>query len=154
MHPVIYIVGVVAVLGAVFMPRIALGYIKGVPVKLTVADIGGGKVLRADAAAEFDRMQRAALSQGVPLRVNSAFRTMQEQESLWERYMAGEGNIAAKPGFSNHQNGLAVDIEVQRSTRSVTYKWLAENAATYGFDNAEGSRIGEPWHWVYTRGLS
>ncbi len=53
----------------------------------------------------------------------------------------------ARPGFSNHESGLAVDFTYQGSTiksrASPAFKWLARNAARYGFKNLPT----EPWHW-------
>ena len=64
----------------------------------------------------------------------------------------------AKPGTSEHQLGLAVDInqEGTRSTASQVYSWLEEHAWEYGFIQRypEGkSQItgitNEPWHYRY-----
>lgn len=77
----------------------------------------------------------------------------------------------AFPGFSNHQNGLAVDLHAKEDSaprlvastskaligdtgltniqlwcQSWTFRWLAENASTFGFVQAP---IDEPWHWEY-----
>ena len=39
---------------------------------------------------------------------------MGEQQRLWNAYQNGTGNLAAYPGHSNHQNGVALDIDVAR----------------------------------------
>lgn len=55
----------------------------------------------------------------------------------------------ALPGASRHQQGLAVDFRsggsLIKDTGSVCYKWLSQNAGTFGFRNLEIGR--EPWHW-------
>ena len=54
---------------------------------------------------------------------------------------------AAKPGYSNHGWGLAVDISGTGGYGGATYKWLNANAPSYGFDDGVS---GEPWHWEWT----
>lgn len=128
----------------------AIAYSGGKPVKIELKSIGGGYQLRADAATDFIRMKGAAAAQGVLLYVNSAFRSMGEQESLFAKFEAGTGALAAKPGYSNHQSGIAVDIDVDNSPAHPTYQWLAANAARYGFINT-GKSFSPPeyWHWEY-----
>lgn len=106
-----------------------------------------GRPVEAQTAAQFLRMRAAAAAQGVALRVSSGFRTWAQQLQLYARYLAG-GDQAAKPGWSNHQNGVALDIEVGRSFTSKAYLWLAANAARYGFKNTGATfKQPEPWHW-------
>ncbi len=56
----------------------------------------------------------------------------------------------ARPGTSQHEVGLAIDITVNgriiRSRSSAAFQWLAANAASYGFYNLPS----EPWHWSTT----
>jgi LAS superfamily LD-carboxypeptidase LdcB len=125
--------------------RAITGYVNGVPRQITVSSIGGGKELRSDAAAAFNRMSAAARSAGVNLTVNSAFRTMEQQRALYQAYLNGTGNLAAKPGYSNHQGGIALDINVG-GTGTATYRWLAANASRFGFQRTVPS---EPWHWEF-----
>ncbi|MCP3937662.1 MAG: hypothetical protein GY708_20095 [Actinomycetia bacterium] len=53
----------------------------------------------------------------------------------------------ARPGYSNHERGLAVDFTAGgraiTSRSTAAFKWLAANAAKYGFYNLPS----EPWHW-------
>jgi len=125
--------------------RAVKGYVNGVARDITVSPIAGGKEMRSDAAAAFNRMHAAAKAAGINLHVNSAFRTMEEQRALYQKYLNGTGNLAAKPGYSNHQGGIAVDINVG-GTGTSTYKWLANNASRFGFVRTVPS---EPWHWEY-----
>jgi peptidoglycan hydrolase-like protein with peptidoglycan-binding domain len=125
--------------------RVVTGYVNGVPRQITVASIPGGKQLRSDAAAAFTRMHAAAQRAGINLTVNSAFRTMEEQRVLYQKYLNGTGNLAAKPGYSNHQGGIALDLNVG-GTGTSTYRWLAAHAKEYGFARTVPS---EPWHWEF-----
>jgi len=88
---------------------------------------------------------------GKTLQVNSGFRTYKQQEearAYWTKQ--GEPSKAARPGFSRHQNGIAVDINTDGSKPpgylTSVYLWLRENAPQYGFVRTVRS---EPWHWVY-----
>lgn len=53
----------------------------------------------------------------------------------------------ARPGFSMHERGLAIDFmangQLILSRNNVGYRWLAANAARFGFYNLPS----EPWHW-------
>ncbi len=118
------------------------GYSAGNPTEIELSSIGRGFMLRTDAAKAFLRMYAAAAKEGEILSVNSAFRSMTEQTDLYNRYLAGTGNLAAPPGFSNHQSGIAVDIHVDSNISN----WLDRNAASFGFRRTVSS---EPWHWEY-----
>lgn len=127
--------------------KVVTGYVNGTPRNITVASVPNGKVLRSDAAAAYNRMYADARAAGITLKVNSGFRTMAEQQALYRAYQNGTGNLAAKPGYSNHQGGIAVDINVG-GTGTSTYRWLAANASKYGFARTVPS---EPWHWEFRR---
>jgi len=125
--------------------RVVTGYVNGVPRQITLGKVPGGKELRSDAAAAYTRMHAAAARAGINLHLNSGFRSMAEQQELYRKYLNGTGNLAAKPGYSNHQGGIATDINVG-GTGTATYKWLAAHAAEYGFKRTVPS---EPWHWEF-----
>ncbi|MGA4507439.1 peptidoglycan-binding protein [Propionibacteriaceae bacterium G1746] len=78
---------------------------------------------------------------------SSAYRTYDEQVYFWNLYLSGKGNLAARPGTSNHGWGLAVDIGVA-PYGSTKYNWLNANAGRWGFNDDVS---GEPWHWAYQR---
>lgn len=124
------------------------GYVRGQPQTFNVSSVGNGEVLRSDAAAAFLAMQRDARAAGINISAGSGFRTNEEQIELYRRYMNGTGNEAARPGYSNHQGGVAMDIKGVGSYGSAAYKWLKANAGRYGFVDDVG---GEYWHWHYTR---
>ncbi|MCP3101682.1 M15 family metallopeptidase [Myxococcus sp. K15C18031901] len=106
----------------------------------------GGERLHRDAALAYQRMAQAAETDGVRLRVTSGYRSPREQRWLYEQYRKGKGNKAARPGRSNHQRGLAVDLIVGPAT-SQRFEWLAANACRFGFRRTVRS---EPWHWEYS----
>src|SRR5690606_15622592 len=55
-------------------------------------------------------------------------------------------NLAATPGYSNHQSGHALDLNT--STPGVL-NWLNNHGAYYGFARTVPS---EPWHWEWWGG--
>lgn len=108
-----------------------------------LSPVGDGQEMTRAAAKEFRAMDAAAHHAGLDLRVNSGYRTYAEQARLYDAYIHGYGNLAAKPGTSTHGLGLSADIDV-RDPRTLT--WLRHHAATYGFVNDVPS---ESWHWTY-----
>ncbi len=89
-------------------------------------------------------MAAAAQKAGIKLTINSGFRTYERQLYFWNCYQkknCNNGNLAAKPGNSNHGRGQALDINTGPMS-SKTYKWMAANAKTYGFRRTVPS---EPW---------
>ena len=103
-----------------------------------LVDRPGGK-LDSSIVANFDAMVAAAKKDGVNLQINSGHRSRAEQERLYAAYKNGTGNLAAKPGTSNHEKGQAIDFK----NNPGAYNWLAKNAEKYGFKNLPG----EPWHY-------
>ncbi|WP_285313374.1 M15 family metallopeptidase [Pseudarthrobacter sp. fls2-241-R2A-168] len=75
----------------------------------------GGSPLRYQAALAFWQFVDAAKASGVAINIVSGFRSYSSQASLYEGYVAMYGQeradaISARPGYSEHQTGLAVDI--------------------------------------------
>lgn len=85
-----------------------------------------------------ERIERMLLLSNNTLWVSSAFRSRSEQEALYALYRAG-GALAAKPGTSNHERGLAVDV----ACRSDQAKLRSSLAAQCGLITPVK---GEPWH--------
>ena len=118
-------------------------YRGGRPYPIKVITVGGKPVMKSTGHA-FLKMQAAAKAAGVRIGLSSGFRTMGEQEYLYGCYLSGRcnnGNLAARPGYSNHQNGLALDV--------TTSTWLAQNAGRFGF---AATVRGEPWHYEHVAG--
>lgn len=122
------------------------GYVNGQPRTIAVSSIGNGKVLRTDAAAAYNRMAAAARAAGIQLTPSSGFRTMEQQRYLYQLYLSGRGNLAARPGYSNHQGGISVDIGNLGGYGTRAYNWLRNNAGRFGFAN---DVRGEYWHWTF-----
>jgi LAS superfamily LD-carboxypeptidase LdcB len=95
-------------------------------------------------------MVEAAARDGIELRANSCWRSYKHQERLRERWeQTKKGPAPAKPGYSLHHAGVAVDI--QRSHGEDEDKdgvndidqWLSAHAKEFGFSTIPG----EKWHW-------
>jgi LAS superfamily LD-carboxypeptidase LdcB len=125
--------------------EVVVGYRNGKPIELEVADVDGVSV-EVTTARAFIVMRDAAAEAGVYLQAWSGFRSQEKQAALYEAWKAGVGNPAAKPGYSNHQSGRALDINLLGVPRE-TYAWLKKNASRYGFRRTVAS---EPWHWEYS----
>lgn len=127
----------------------------------------GSKTIRKVTYDAFLEMWKAANQEGHYLMVSSAYRTFEEQEIVYENYKSNRGQkyadgIAARPGASEHQTGLALDIFSKYNSNkntfaeSKTYLWLTENAHKYGFIlrypedkvNITGYNY-ESWHYRY-----
>ena len=123
-----------------FEVRPAVGYERGRARRIKVVQIGWAEVELSTARA-FLRMAAAAQKDGVELWIKSGFRSHEHQVWFYEAYRSGYGNPAARPGYSNHQSGRALDLDILGEG---TYAWLEKHAKKYGF--ARTVR-GEPWHW-------
>jgi hypothetical protein len=63
---------------------------------------------------------------GIPVNVNSGFRTHEEQQGLYSRMLAGKNKYpVAKPGHSRHESGLAVDLGIAPEHRDAANLILA-----------------------------
>ena len=131
------------------------------------------------------------LGKKVKISVASGYRSASKQFELWKKYFPnyynrtkkargqlsggshGDKAVAylvnfiakriAAPGFSLHQDGLAVDLQPVENRRrffnktkaphpekwrqSWFWSWLIQHAASYGF--YQNTKINEPWHWQY-----
>lgn len=117
-------------------------YVNGQPRTISVVPVGNGQYLRGDAARAWERMQAAARADGINLSATSGFRTMAEQQSLYAQYGSPR---AARPGYSNHQNGIAMDIGGVGGRGTAADRWLLANASRFGFRNLPS----EYWHYDY-----
>ncbi len=120
--------------------RPATGYSAGRPMQICVTEVDG-KLVEYRTAEAYVRMKAAARRDGVYLQVVSGWRTMEQQRYLYNLYVSGRGNLAARPGYSNHQSGLALDLN---TSASGVASWLSRNAAAYGFRRTVPS---ENWHY-------
>lgn len=110
----------------------------------------GYKVV-AEVAPYLQTMISAAAADGHTISVTSGFRTGDRQKELWDRYQAFKArgktppveNPASRQGFSLHQAGTAVDLNVHAGD---VFKWMVKHAWKYGFVR---STPDERWHWEY-----
>lgn len=119
------------------------GYSSGNPYPITVVNCDG-KPCETKTANAYSVMQAAAAKVGVKIWVVSGFRTMSEQKYLYSCFVncsCNNCNLAARPGYSNHQSGRALDLN---TSSSGVYAWLTANAAYYGFKRTVSQEI---WHW-------
>ncbi len=116
-------------------------------------------------AHHLDDLLRASASDGVSLKILSAYRSFGTQESLKAsykvRYGAGTANsFSADQGYSEHQLGTTVDFTtatlgatLTRFEKSTAYAWLQNHASEYGFilSYPKGNThfVFEPWHWRF-----
>ena len=121
----------------------------------------GKEYLLADVAYEkYVQMSDAAWQEGISMKVVSAYRTEEYQRRLYNKRSGNVyvDNYTARPGFSEHQTGLAIDINSTSITfeYSSAFKWLQKHAHEYGFilrypkgkEWITGYSY-EPWHYRF-----
>lgn len=115
-----------------------------------LAPIPGGR-LRKDAAAAWLRMRaRIGKETGVwicPTSNRTAYRTLPEQQYFWNLYTSGRGNLAARPGTSNHGLGTTVDVPTPAMRKAID-----RFGAEYGWSKSWSDAPSEWWHLRYDPG--
>ena len=125
-----------------------------------------GKYLRKEAKEHFEKLAYDANLLGYRIIAVSAYRDYDYQEKLYNNYVKEYGfeyaeKCSAKPGYSEHQTGLAVDVmgsnsDYNKFAESKEFEWMKNNAHLYGFilrypkgkENITGYKY-EPWHYRY-----
>lgn len=99
-------------------------------------------------AAAFLAMVDAARAERILIGLNSGFRSWPEQKHLHDGFVKKLPgfNPANRPGNSNHQNGIAFDLDVGGGGSNPVYLWLQKNAPRFGFVRTVRK---EDWHWEY-----
>ncbi len=99
-----------------------------------------GSGLDKTALAAFNKMAADAGNDGLYLFIVSGFRSYQVQDSTYSYFCSERGvseadRVSARPGHSEHQTGLAMDINSTAFSFADTpeAKWLADNCWRYGF---------------------
>lgn len=125
-----------------------------------------GMKLVHEAKDQFEALCGAAKKEGFTIRAMSSYRSYSYQENLYNRYVEQDGKdeadtYSARPGFSEHQTGLVVDVD--NTVLSYTdfektdeFLWMKENAHKYGFilrypkgkEHITGYTY-ESWHYRY-----
>jgi D-alanyl-D-alanine carboxypeptidase len=140
------------------------------PIDYAPADlvpVGGGRELRAEAAQAMRDMFAAAASQGLTLSVQSAYRSYGYQVDTFRKQVARFGEAkaqiqVARPGYSEHQTGLAADVggggcDIESCFATTAEgQWVAAHGAEFGYvvryPDGEQEVTGfkyEPWHVRY-----
>lgn len=157
----VLLLGLGVVLVLIMKVRHEIAYVNGAPVSIVTEDIGGDARLRQDAARAFIRMRDAAAAEGFTLTPSgplSGFRTTEEQLSLRMKlgaYGDGAGGLAAAPGKSPHQSGIALDLSGLDARKSNfdrgMAQWLSVHGPEYGWFPVGASYVTtpEPWHWEW-----
>ncbi len=125
----------------------------------------GMKLVR-EAKEAYEAMAKNASTSNLKLVATSSYRSYEYQDKLYNNYIKSDGIEAAdtysgRPGFSEHQTGLAVDIYNGKETytnfeKTKEFEWMQKNAYKYGFilrfpkdkENITGY-IYESWHYRY-----
>ncbi len=124
------------------------------------------KYLRKEAKEAFEKLASDASNLGYRIVAVSAYRDYNYQNQLFNYYVSEKGldyalECSAKPGHSEHQTGLAVDVEGENKDYdnfedTKEFKWMKNNSHKYGFilrypkgkEHITGFKY-EPWHYRY-----
>jgi D-alanyl-D-alanine carboxypeptidase len=131
---------------------------------------GSSYLLSAKAAPSFKAMSDAATADGESFYLTSSYRSYSDQVSTYAYWVntsgtAGADTYSARPGYSEHQTGLAFDVAASVGgtnyvlsdfARTSQYQWLQAHAADYGFiqryyagsESITGYEA-EEWHYRY-----
>jgi D-alanyl-D-alanine carboxypeptidase len=126
-----------------------------------------GATISNKAAGDFAAMYEAARAANQPFTVTSSYRSYSTQVSTYNYWVsvsgkAGADTYSARPGYSEHQTGFAVDLASTSGCSldcfgtTSQYQWLQANAAKYGFiqryyagHEATTGYKAEEWHYRY-----
>lgn len=136
-----------------------------------IVELSNGERIDARIYPELQAMMNAAREDGLNLQVASGMRTRAEQQQIFDEKVAAYQNEGASkreaqqlakqwvavPGTSEHELGIAVDInEDEGSMSEEIYNWLAAHAHEYGFiqrypeNKVDITHVShEPWHYRY-----
>jgi D-alanyl-D-alanine carboxypeptidase len=126
------------------------------------------RLMDSEAALALEKLFKAASEDNITLLAVSGYRTYDYQKNLYTKQVAQSGKsyadkYVARPGFSEHQTGLAMDLLSTEYTslddgfeNTKAYKWLKDNCGNYGFiirypkeKEAVTNYSFEPWHIRY-----
>ena len=102
-----------------------------------------GIYLVKSARDKFYELVKKASEEGLTIRAISAYRGYTYQKRLYDKYVENDGiakadTYSARPGFSDHQTGLVVDVDnsinsFEGFTNTKEYQWMLANSYKYGF---------------------
>lgn len=125
-----------------------------------------GYLMREETGRAYLELKKAAATEGLNLRATSAYRSVEYQKGLYERYLSGDSRenvdrYSARAGYSEHHTGLAIDLlgstdGLRNFKNTPEYPWVKENCHKYGFIIRYTADIeditgyeDEPWHIRY-----
>ena len=134
-------------------------------VTMSVQYAFNGKLIRKDVDTAFGTMAAEARGSGLKIVANSTYRDYKYQDSIYRSNKNNKGqiyadNYVARPGHSEHQTGLSIDISTLNTTEDFEltdeFTWLLNNAYKYGFilrypkdkEYITGYNY-ESWHYRY-----
>lgn len=124
------------------------------------------KYLQKEAKMAFEALSKDAKKMGYYIIATSTYRSYEYQDKLYNYYIDTKGLkyadlCSARPGHSEHQTGLAVDVmgsnkDYDLFAESIEFNWMKNNAHKYGFilrypkgkEKITGFKY-EPWHYRY-----
>lgn len=119
--------------------------------------------LKKETVNAYNKMKEAAKKDNINLFIASGYRSYETQDELYNYYVKIDGKkkadtYSARPGFSEHQTGYAMDLNIVDSSFEGTPEaiWIANNSYKYGFiirypkgkESITGYKY-EPWHVRY-----
>ena len=122
--------------------------------------------LRKDAKEHFEKMSSDAKREGLTILAVSTYRSYNYQKKLYNNYVEELGKFradiaSARPGHSEHQTGLSVDVantllDYDNFEDTKEFLWMKDNSYKYGFIlrypkgkyDITGFKY-EPWHYRY-----
>ncbi len=125
------------------------------------------RMLKKEAKYYFEKLSKDSIKNNAPIYGQSAYRSYQKQEVLYRKAMQENGkdkadSDTARPGHSEHQTGLAIDVSSTKNGNMLEFEktksfiWMKNNSHKYGFilrypkgkEKIHGY-IYEPWHYRY-----
>ena len=133
---------------------------------INVKNANGDRKLVSNAKKAFEELSNTAAQEGLNIIAMSTYRSYEYQVNLYNRYVENDGKEEAdtysgRPGHSEHQTGLAVDVYNKNETytnfeKTKEFDWMQENAYKYGFilrfpkgKEKETGYQYESWHYRY-----
>lgn len=130
---------------------------------VTIGNGYGSGTIRKEVYEAFKRLSNDAKIENLNIYISSGYRSYETQDRIYNNYLKIDpknivDTYSARAGFSEHQTGLAIDVNSISDSfvNTKEYQWLSKNAYKYGFIlrypkdyiNLTGYKF-EPWHYRY-----
>ena len=134
---------------------------------VAISSTYGTGYIKKEVLEAFKEMYNDAVKVGLYPYIQSPYRSYSRQSTLYNNYVSRDGKTladtySARPGYSEHQTGLAMDLGTKQNhsisafENSKEFTWVKENAYKYGFilRYPKGKEyitgyMYEPWHYRY-----